>query len=84
MSNSIEVINLSKTYNPFKNNEVDWELNQDLSERDFDSSSIEGARVFHQKFGYGTLIDYDGEKANVKFDKSDLKKIFIKYLEFKY
>ena len=67
-----------------KNNEVDWELNQDLSERDFDSSSIEGARVFHQKFGYGTLIDYDGEKANVKFDKSDLKKIFIKYLEFKY
>ena len=64
--------------------EVNWDFNQDtdvIENRDF---SIEGARVFHQKYGYGILLDYDGEKANVKFDKSDLKNIFIKYLQFKH
>jgi len=61
-------------------NEVDWDLNQDyhISE----SSSFEGKKVFHQKYGYGKIISIDGDKAEIKFDKSSNKKIFIKYLQF--
>ena len=46
------------------------------------TDSIEGARVFHQKFGYGKVVNLDGEKAEVKFEKSAQRKIFIKYLQF--
>ena len=63
--------------------EINWDFNQDYDLSDNQDFSIEGARVFHQKYGYGILLDYDGEKANVKFDKSDLKNIFMKYLQFK-
>ena len=64
--------------------EINWEFNQDFDMSDAGNFSIVGARVFHQKYGYGTLLNYDGEKANVKFDKSELKNIFIKYLQFKH
>ena len=64
--------------------EINWDFNQDFDMSDAGNFSIEGARVFHQKYGYGTLLNYDGEKANVKFDKSELKNIFIKYLQFKH
>jgi DNA helicase-2/ATP-dependent DNA helicase PcrA len=70
---------LSKT----NENEINWDFDQDIDQTN-DNFSLEGARVFHQKYGYGTLLNYDGEKANVKFDKSDLKHIFIKYLQFKH
>ena len=62
-------------------NHVDWEFNQDYELSN--SESVEGSRVFHNKFGYGNIISIDGEKADVKFEKSDQKKIFIKYLNFK-
>jgi DNA helicase-2/ATP-dependent DNA helicase PcrA len=62
-------------------NQVDWDLNQDFEIKD--NKSIDGSRVFHQKFGYGNIINYDGEKAEVNFDKSSIQKIFIKYLQFK-
>ena len=64
--------------------EVNWDFNQDIETNENENFSIKGSRVFHQKYGYGVLVDYDGEKANVKFEKSDLKNIFIKYLQFKY
>ena len=64
--------------------EVNWDFNQDIETIGNENFSIKGSRVFHQKYGYGVLVDYDGEKANVKFEKSDLKNIFIKYLQFKY
>jgi transcription elongation factor GreA-like protein len=62
--------------------EIDWDINQDF-EIDDTISSIEGSRVFHQKYGYGTINSIDGDRAIVDFDKSDSKKIFIKYLQFK-
>ena len=40
-----------------------------------------GTRVFHQKFGYGKIIFVEGEKAEVDFDKSSRKQVFLKYLE---
>ena len=61
-------------------NEENWDFNQEYQGRDLDS--IEGARVFHQKFGHGKIVNLDGDKAEVNFDKSSQRKIFIKYLQF--
>ena len=41
-----------------------------------------GTRVFHQKFGYGKIVYIEGNMAEVKFDKSSQKQVFIKYLQF--
>ena len=43
-----------------------------------------GTRVFHQKFGYGKILSVEGNMAEVKFDKSSQKQVFIKYLQFTY
>ena len=64
--------------------EIDWDFNQDFDSMDRNENKINGSRVFHLLFGYGTILDYDEEKANVDFDKSDKKKIYIKYLQFKF
>ena len=69
---------LSKT----KIKETDWEFNQDFEVSDENNILLEGSRVFHQKFGYGKIINFDGDSAYVNFDKSSKKKIFIKYLQF--
>ena len=65
-----------------KKMEIDWDFNQEYNEVGSDNSSINGSKVFHQKFGYGKVLNYDGEKAEVDFEKSEIKKIFLKYLEF--
>ena len=64
-----------------KKEEVDWDFNQDYQ---LNSNAIEGSRVFHQKFGYGKVIFIDGDKAEVDFEKSTQRKIYLKYLQFMY
>ena len=64
--------------NKFKKNEIEWNFNQDIYE---DIQLVNGTKVFHQKYGHGNIIDIDGDVADVKFDKSSQKKIFIKYLQ---
>jgi DNA helicase-2/ATP-dependent DNA helicase PcrA len=32
-----------------------------------------GERVFHKKFGYGEVLEVDGEKLQIKFEKSNIK-----------
>ena len=59
-------------------NEIEWNFNQDIYEN---LSLISGAKVFHQKYGYGFIINIDGDIANVEFDKFSKKRIFIKYLK---
>ena len=39
-----------------------------------------GSKVFHQKFGYGIVYNIDGENAEVKFQKTNLKKVKKEYL----
>ena len=39
-----------------------------------------GDRVFHDKFGYGTVKKADGEKYSVQFDKAGLKKVVESFL----
>ena len=40
-----------------------------------------GARVFHQKFGYGTVTAADDEKLDVSFDKAGDKRVLDRFVE---
>ena len=37
-------------------------------------------RIFHQKFGYGLVINIENDNAEVKFEKTSTKKVKIDYL----
>jgi len=39
-----------------------------------------GARVFHQKFGYGEVVAVDGEKLDIDFDKAGTKKVMASFV----
>ena len=39
-----------------------------------------GSRVFHQKFGYGTVTDIEGDKLTVNFEKADTKRVVASYV----
>jgi len=40
-----------------------------------------GARVFHQKFGYGIVASADGDKLFVEFEKSSARHVMAAYLQ---
>lgn len=40
-----------------------------------------GDRVFHMKFGYGRVIDIQGDKLEVTFDHTGVKKVMISFIE---
>jgi DNA helicase-2/ATP-dependent DNA helicase PcrA len=41
----------------------------------------EGARVFHQKFGYGRVIAAEAGKLDIEFDKAGRKKVMDSFVE---
>ncbi|MEM9575990.1 MAG: UvrD-helicase domain-containing protein [Pseudomonadota bacterium] len=44
------------------------------------SSFCVGERVFHQKFGYGAIIDIEGDKLEINFEKAGVKKVVAKFI----
>jgi DNA helicase-2/ATP-dependent DNA helicase PcrA len=44
------------------------------------SAFATGDRVFHQKFGYGTVISVEGDKLGVMFDKAGEKHVVGRFL----
>ena len=40
-----------------------------------------GDRVFHQKFGYGEVMDLEGDKLEIEFDKAGAKKVVSKFVK---
>lgn len=40
-----------------------------------------GQRVFHQKFGYGTILHSDGGKLEIAFEKAGTKKVMEDFVE---
>ena len=40
-----------------------------------------GARVFHQKFGYGIVVEVDGAKLEIAFEKAGRKKVMASFVE---
>jgi DNA helicase-2/ATP-dependent DNA helicase PcrA len=39
-----------------------------------------GARVFHRKFGYGTVRSVDGDRLDIAFDKAGQKKVIASFV----
>jgi len=44
------------------------------------SPYVLGDRVFHQKFGYGEIIDIEGDKLDIEFDKAGTKKVVARFV----
>ena len=44
------------------------------------SAYAEGDRVFHQKFGYGTITGIEGDKLDIAFEKAGEKKVVAKFV----
>ncbi|NNC58983.1 MAG: UvrD-helicase domain-containing protein [Erythrobacter sp.] len=40
-----------------------------------------GARVFHDKFGYGTVMSQDGNKLEIEFEKSGTKRVIDSFVK---
>ena len=59
-------------------NSIDWDINQDLS---YENNLKQGSRVFHKKFGYGKVLTIENDSAEVQFEKSSNRKVFIKFLQ---
>ncbi len=45
------------------------------------SSFTKGERIFHQKFGYGTISEVDGTKLTINFDKAGQKRVVDSFVE---
>ena len=56
--------------------EIDWDINQDL---DAHEGVKKGDKVFHKKFGYGTILFIEGDMAEVNFNDFSKKKVFLKF-----
>ena len=41
----------------------------------------EGQRVFHQKFGMGTVLSLESDKLNITFDKAGEKRVISSYVK---
>ncbi|WP_374654635.1 UvrD-helicase domain-containing protein [Phenylobacterium sp.] len=52
-----------------------------VSESSAASDFKRGQRVFHQKFGYGSVKSVDGNKLTVAFDKAGEKKVIDSFVE---
>ncbi len=53
-----------------------------LVARETEGQNIErGARVFHQKFGYGRVTHVDGNKLTIDFDKAGEKRVLDSFIE---
>ena len=39
-----------------------------------------GTRVFHQKFGYGTIAAIDGDKLTIAFEKAGTKNVVARFV----
>jgi DNA helicase-2/ATP-dependent DNA helicase PcrA len=55
----------------------DWQVEP----RDNDNAFRIGDRVFHQKFGYGSVEDIDGSKLDIMFDKAGRKKVIDSFVQ---
>ncbi len=44
------------------------------------SSFTTGVRVFHQKFGYGSVSETEGDKLTIAFEKAGVKKVVSRFV----
>ena len=65
IANNKKEINLSKEYKD-ENNDNKFKLME---------------RIFHQKFGYGKILEIDGDKVTIDFEKAGEKKLMLTFIE---
>ena len=58
----------------------DYEYAQDDYEDYSDSNSYKGVRVYHESFGYGIILEVEGNCCKVAFDNAGVKKVMGSYL----
>lgn len=61
--------------------EVDEILASTYAPQPQTSSLRPGVRIFHQKFGYGTILSADGDHLHISFEKAGQKKVMADYVE---
>ena len=57
---------------------------QNRLNEDYSSNFKIGEKVFHIKYGTGSIIDIDDDKVEVNFDKAGIKKVIGSYLKNKF
>ena len=70
------IINSGSSYNQI--------YDQNRRNEDYSSNFKIGEKVFHIKFGTGSIIDIDDDKVEVNFDKAGIKKVIGSYLKNKF
>ena len=80
ISNNFNNINNNYIHNlDFKENSL--EQNVSFSNKKNEKNIIlKGNKVFHQKFGYGYVINVENDNAEVNFEKTSTKKVKLDYL----
>ena len=56
------------------------EARQMVIDADAVSGFTVGERVFHQKFGYGSILEIEGDKLAIAFEKAGEKKVVAAYV----
>lgn len=60
---------------------VEHEYSYEPADDYISRQKVKGTRVYHEAFGYGTLMSLDGDKGEVFFDKAGRKKIMVNFLK---
>src|SRR3546814_14105395 len=56
----------------------DW--SSDVCSSDLRADLAIGMRVFHEKFGYGAILDIDGNKLEVEFEQAGTKRVLDSFV----
>lgn len=70
----------NKKQNFYSDKYSDYSYEPDEEYSSASNKSLKGVRVYHQSFGYGTILSVEGQKCEVFFDKAGRKKIMGNFL----
>ena len=63
------------------NNKKEINFSNDYIDKNNDNKFKLMERIFHQKFGYGKILEIDGDKVTIDFEKAGEKKLMLTFIE---
>ena len=63
------------------NNKKEINLSKEYIDENNDNKFKLMERIFHQKFGYGKILEIDGDKVRIDFEKAGEKKLMLTFIE---
>ena len=63
------------------NNKKEINLSKDYIDENSNNKFKLMERIFHQKFGYGKILEIDGDKVTIDFEKAGEKKLMLTFIE---